>query len=84
MANGGLELSEAPPGPGRSRPCYGPSALDGWAGRLARGWADVDSFVYFNNDPGGCALRDARTFAGSVRRAGLEPTRLPEEAIDVG
>ena len=65
-------------------PCYGRSALDGWARRLAGGWSDVETFVYFNNDPGGCALRDARTFAGSVRRTGLEPTRVPSETIPVG
>nr|MBA2599325.1 DUF72 domain-containing protein [Actinomycetota bacterium] len=65
-------------------PCYGRSALDAWAGRLTGGWSDLEAFVYFNNDPGGCALRDARTFAGSVRRAGLEPTRVPSETISVG
>jgi len=31
--------------------------------------------VYFNNDPLGCALRDAATFASACQRAGLCPTR---------
>jgi len=43
---------------------------------------DADSYVYFNNDPGGCAVRDAVWFAEEAARAGLHPTRVPtpEEA----
>jgi hypothetical protein len=41
-------------------------------------------YVYFNNDPGGCALRDARSFARDIRRAGIEPTRVPAERVPVG
>ncbi len=44
------------------------------AGLLKQG---ADVFVYFNNDPGACAIRDAITFAGFIREAGLEPTRVP-------
>jgi uncharacterized protein YecE (DUF72 family) len=63
------------------RPCYGRRALDSWARRLAATWsAEADAFVYFNNDPLGCAPRDAVRFAGAVRRAGLEPTRVPRPA----
>ena len=63
------------------RPCYGRTALDSWARRLADQWKpDDDVYVYFNNDPKGCAVRDARLFASSVRRAGLDPTRVPEPA----
>ncbi|HVL54605.1 MAG TPA: DUF72 domain-containing protein, partial [Vitreimonas sp.] len=59
-------------------PCYGRAALAGWASRLAEQWRpDEDVWVYFNNDPRGCAPRDAARFAGLVRRAGLEPTRVP-------
>lgn len=60
------------------RPCYGRTALETWARRLADGWAaDEDCYVYFNNDPRGCAPRDAARFAGLVERVGLRPTRVP-------
>ncbi len=60
------------------RPCYGRAALDGWAKRIAETWdAQADVFVYFNNDPEGCAIRDARRFALAVARAGLRPSRVP-------
>jgi uncharacterized protein YecE (DUF72 family) len=65
---------------GRAHPpsCYGPTALRSWAGRLADLWARGDDVhVYFNNDAHGCAPRDARRFAGAVRAAGLEPSRVP-------
>jgi uncharacterized protein YecE (DUF72 family) len=60
------------------RPCYGRQALAGWAGRLADlVGPDADAYVYFNNDPAGCAVRDARVFARAAARAGLRPTRVP-------
>ena len=65
---------------GRSspRPCYGRAALAGWAGRLAGLFApEEDVYAFFNNDPRGCAVRDAQRFAGAVERAGLVPTRVP-------
>jgi uncharacterized protein YecE (DUF72 family) len=65
---------------GRSspRPCYGRAALTGWAQRLAGLFAaDDDVYAFFNNDPRGCAVRDAQRFAGAVERAGLVPTRVP-------
>ncbi len=73
-------------GRAQPRPCYGQQALDSWAGRLAEQWrATEDVFVYFNNDPAGCAVRDAAVFARSVERAGLRPTRVPRlEEIRVG
>jgi uncharacterized protein YecE (DUF72 family) len=59
-------------------PCYGRTALRTWAERLARLWTrDDDVYVYFNNDRGGCAVRDAHRFALAVRHAGLVPTRVP-------
>ena len=59
-------------------PCYGSTALRTWALRLAEGWGpDADCWVYFNNDPRGCAPRDAARFAGVVERVGLEPSRVP-------
>lgn len=65
-------------GTGRPESCYTRPALDKWARRLA----DIcgperDVYCYFNNDGNGCAVRDARWFAAALRRAGLEPTRVP-------
>jgi uncharacterized protein YecE (DUF72 family) len=51
------------------RPCYGRQALRGWVERLEDLWAgDEDVYVYFNNDPGACAVRNARTFTRMVQR----------------
>ena len=59
-------------------PCYGRAALGRWAERLADTWeADDDVFVYFNNDHGGCAVRDAHRFALALDRVGLVATRVP-------
>jgi len=66
---------------GRSAPipCYGRTALRSWAGRLASLWDPTDDvFVYFNNDHGGCAVRDAHRFADAVRHEALLPTRVPD------
>ena len=46
-----------------------------------------DVFVYFNNDTGGCAVRDARVMAALVASAGYDPTRVPgphEVSLDAG
>jgi uncharacterized protein YecE (DUF72 family) len=60
------------------RPCYHPKALAVWAETLAATWGgDADVYVYFNNDPGCCAVRDAARFAEAARDAGLHPTRTP-------
>jgi uncharacterized protein YecE (DUF72 family) len=65
-------------GRARPRPCYGRAALRTWAERLADSWdASEDCYVYFNNDPRGCAPRDAARFAHLVEQAGLRPTRVP-------
>lgn len=59
-------------------PCYGRAALSSWAARLADMWgADDDVFVYFNNDHGGCAVRDAHRFALALNKVGLIATRVP-------
>jgi uncharacterized protein YecE (DUF72 family) len=61
------------------RPCYGEGALEAWAERVASLWpSSADVFCYFNNDTHACALRDAITFARLARKAGLEPTRVPD------
>ena len=60
-------------------PCYGRTALNSWAERLADCFsANDDVFVYFNNDPQGCAVRDAHVFALAAERAGFRATRVPE------
>ncbi|MEU6482118.1 DUF72 domain-containing protein [Streptomyces sp. NPDC047017] len=59
-------------------PHYGRRSLETWADRIATAWPDGrDVYAYFNNDPTGAAVRDAVTFAGAARRAGLDPTRTP-------
>jgi uncharacterized protein YecE (DUF72 family) len=63
-------------GRGIAHPCYGRTALSSWASRLAaRFGPEEDVYVYFNNDPRACAVRDARRFAAAVGGAGLVPTR---------
>lgn len=59
-------------------PCYGRTALRSWAERLAEHWTAPDQcYVFFNNDTGGCAVRDARQFALAAQRVGLQPSRVP-------
>jgi uncharacterized protein YecE (DUF72 family) len=60
-------------------PKYGDQALRSWARRVGDAWPD-DAYVYFNNDPGGAAVRDAVRFAGYARAAGLDAGRTPEPA----
>lgn len=60
-------------------PCYGRQALATWVERLGANWTSGEEvFVYFNNDPRACALRDAIVFARLARRAGFGPTRVPQ------
>jgi uncharacterized protein YecE (DUF72 family) len=50
---------------GRAKPWpnYGRAALRTWADRVRETYSDrEDVYVYFNNDPGGAAIRNARTF----------------------
>jgi uncharacterized protein YecE (DUF72 family) len=53
-------------------PRYGDAALRTWHTRIDDKWPQRnDVFVYFNNDPGAAAIRNARTFARmATRRAG--------------
>jgi uncharacterized protein YecE (DUF72 family) len=58
-------------------PCYGRQALATWVDRVSTAWtADEDVYVYFNNDPRACALRDAIVFERLCRRVHLPPTRV--------
>jgi uncharacterized protein YecE (DUF72 family) len=60
------------------RPCYGDAALRSWVHRVESLWSpDEDVYVFFNNDPRGCAVRDAVRFARTAARRGLRPTRVP-------
>jgi uncharacterized protein YecE (DUF72 family) len=62
-------------------PCYGRTALASRAATVAEVFGpDAEVFAFFNNDPRGCALRDARWFAAACRREGLGVTRTPAAA----
>lgn len=64
-------------GAARPWPGYGDQALHAWARRVAAAWGE-DAYVYFNNDPGGAAVRDAVRFARHARAAGLSVSRTPD------
>lgn len=65
-------------GRGSPSPCYTPAQLERWAEALAGEWSLAETvYCYFNNDPLGCAPRDARRFASCVSRAGLVPSSVP-------
>ncbi|HEX6417278.1 MAG TPA: DUF72 domain-containing protein, partial [Acidimicrobiales bacterium] len=59
------------------RPAYGRAAIGTWLDRIDDAWPGAradDVFVYFNNDPGGAAVRNART---AIRMARRRPFALP-------
>ncbi|MBJ7609528.1 MAG: DUF72 domain-containing protein [Candidatus Dormibacteraeota bacterium] len=59
-------------------PCYGHTALRSWVDRIAALWGSEEQvYVFFNNDPAGCAVRDAVRFAGLAQRQGAQPSRVP-------
>jgi uncharacterized protein YecE (DUF72 family) len=64
---------------GRARPWprYGGTALGSWLDRIGERFADVTTYVYFNNDPGGAAIVDAAAMAALARRRGMPITRSP-------
>ena len=65
-------------GDGTPSPCYRERTLEAWAERLAAAPATVrDAYVFFNNDPLACAVRDAATLAEACARRGLDVTRAP-------
>ncbi len=66
-------------GTARPRPCYGEGALASWVERLAEHWPEpADRYVFFNNDPRACAVKNAAQFARLAVTAGLRATRAPE------
>jgi uncharacterized protein YecE (DUF72 family) len=59
-------------GRARPEPCYGRSALRSWVGRIVDEWGPrAEGYVYFNNDPHGCAFHNAAWFRRAARRAGI-------------
>ena len=55
-------------------PAYTRAKLRRWADRIGELPAR-DVFVYFNNDTGGAAVRDAQTLAGLLSSSGLRVAR---------
>jgi len=54
-------------------PSYGDAALRSWCERIGEAWPEsADCHVYFNNDPGGAAVRNAFRFAELMRALGRE------------
>lgn len=63
---GYLRLHE---GRAQPRPRYGRRALSSWLSRIHSAYpTSADVYVYFNNDPGGAAVANARTFATLAAR----------------
>jgi len=73
-------------GDAEPRPCYTEEALGSWADRVAQAYdARDDVYVYFNNDPNVCAVRDAGVFGQLVEQAGRPCSRRPDPStIAVG
>jgi uncharacterized protein YecE (DUF72 family) len=81
VAHRRLDLPAPAPGHRHAAALLRPAGAGHLAGRLADlVGPDADAYVYFNNDPRGCAVRDARVFALAAARAGLRPTRVPAAA----
>ncbi|MEU2335733.1 DUF72 domain-containing protein [Streptomyces sp. NPDC006654] len=60
-------------------PRYGRRSLETWVDRIATACPEkADVYAYFNNDPGGAAVRDAAVFGRAATRAGLTVTRTPQ------
>jgi uncharacterized protein YecE (DUF72 family) len=63
------------------RPAYGQAALASWLDRIGGAWpltsASADVFVFFNNDRGGAAVRNARTLCRMAQRRGMEVAATP-------
>jgi uncharacterized protein YecE (DUF72 family) len=60
-------------------PNYGDAALRTWLSRIADSWTPSDDvFVYFNNDPGAAAVRNAKTLIRMTdnKRLGAEDPHL--------
>jgi uncharacterized protein YecE (DUF72 family) len=61
-------------------PSYGDASLRAWLHRIGEAWdRDHDAYVYFNNDPGGAAIRNAVRFAELARAEGRPVSRTPQD-----
>lgn len=65
-------------GAGQPESCYEEADLKARATEIARLWPASDIYVYFNNDPHGCAPRDASIFASALAQKGIDCSRVPE------
>jgi uncharacterized protein YecE (DUF72 family) len=64
-------------GPSWDRP-YPPGALAAWCAALEEAYpGDATVFAFFNNDGGGCAVRDAAVLAAAADALGVPRTRVP-------
>lgn len=66
-------------GAARPWPAYGDQALRSWVRRVGDAWDEA--YVYFNNDHGGAAVRDAIRFAALARASDLRTGRVPDRAL---
>ncbi|MFN2582487.1 MAG: DUF72 domain-containing protein [Candidatus Dormibacteria bacterium] len=64
-------------GDGSPYPCYRRRTLAASAQQLATMRGTSDIYVFFNNDPLGCAVRDAAMFADLCGAAGADVSRAP-------
>lgn len=63
---------------GADWPCYTRPTLRAWAERIAASHDTTDDvYVFFNNDPRGCAVHDAAVFAQECLPLGVDVTRAP-------
>jgi uncharacterized protein YecE (DUF72 family) len=75
---GYLRLHE---GRANRRPRYGAAALSSWLDRIVDGFGGGEPvYVYFNNDPGAAAVKDAAALGAAARRRSLPVTRYPSDA----
>ena len=69
-------------GTAHPRPGYGRAALASWMDRATDAFApmtDHEVYVYFNNDHGGAAIRDATAFGHLATRRGIAISRYPPD-----
>jgi uncharacterized protein YecE (DUF72 family) len=75
---GYLRLHEGRANP---RPRYGSAALSSWLDRIGGEFGHREPvYVYFNNDPGGAAVKDAAALGAAALRRSLPVTRYPLDA----
>jgi uncharacterized protein YecE (DUF72 family) len=64
-------------GAAQPHPRYGRAALRTWLRRLTETFPGLPAYVYFNNDPGAAAIRDAEALGRLATRAGVPISRYP-------